>query len=165
MKRIIYHWSGGSYQPNSTDKLHYHFIVDDKGVVFEGKFKPENNLCCKGNQYAMHTGGGNTASIGIAFAGMFGFSSKLSVGRFPLTKIQCEKGFELGATLAKKYSLNLDDKLSIQTHYGFGQRNLKTTSAGKIDIICLPPYPDVEKDKIEDFIRNKVKWYFAKKYC
>ena len=165
MKRIIYHWSGGSYRPNDTDKLHYHFMIDDKGTIFKGKYKIEDNENCLDGIYAAHTGGGNTGSIGIAFLGMFGFVSKLNVGRFPLTKIQCEAGFSLGAKLAKQYGLNLDNPLAIQTHYGFGQRNPKTTSAGKIDIVYFPPYPNLKKEEIEAFIRNKVKWYMKGVNC
>ena len=36
-----------------------------------------------------------------------------------------------------------------------------TASAGKIDIIYLPPYPEQTTDKIGDFIRNKIRWYQA----
>ena len=162
MKRIIYHWSGGSYRPNINDMLHYHFIVDNNAKVWVGKYRPEDNEKCQDDFYAAHTGGGNTESIGIAFAGMFGFVSILNLGRFPLTKKQCEAGFELGAKLVKKYNLNLDNPMTIQTHYGFGKRNPQTSSVGKIDIIYLPPYPDISKNEIENFIRGKVRWYFSK---
>ena len=30
---------------------------------------------------------------------------------------------------------------------------------GKIDIIYLPPYPEIKKDEILDFIKNKISWY------
>ena len=164
MKRLIYHWSCGSYSPNDTDRLHYHFMIDNNGVVYEGKFQPEDNENCLDGIYAAHTGGGNTGSIGISFLGMFGFVSKLNIGRFPLTKIQCEAGFALGAMLVKKYRLNLNNPLTIQSHYGFGQRNPKSASAGKVDIVYFPPYPQIKKEHIEDFIRNKIKWYFEKFY-
>ena len=162
MKRIIYHWSGGSYRPNDTDKNHYHYLIDDIGNVFAGKYKVEDNENCSDGLYAAHTGGGNTESIGIAFLGMFGFVSKYCMGRFPLTKVQCEAGWKLGAKLIKKYHIDLNNSLCIQTHYGFGQRNPHTQSAGKIDIIYLPPYPEIEKEEIEKFIRKKVRWYFEK---
>ena len=48
------------------------------------------------------------------------------------------------------------------THYEFGLKNPKTTSAGKIDIIYLPPYPWVSKDEVGSFIRSKIKWYKLK---
>ena len=159
MKRIIYHWTAGGYIPNKTDILHYHYVIDNKGEIHEGKFKPEDNKFCTKNKYAAHTGGGNTGSIGIAFAGMYGFTNRYNIGTYPLTKKQCEVGFELGARLIDKYNLNLNEKLTIQTHYGFGQRNKNTISYGKIDIIYLPPYPNLITAEIEVFIRNKVIWY------
>ena len=162
MKRIIFHWTGGSYFVNRTDKAHYHYIIDEKGKIHEGNFKPKDNKHCKKAQYAAHTGGGNTDSIGIAFAGMFGFVNRQIVGNYPLTQKQCEVGFELGARLIEKYNLNINEKQTIQTHYGFGQRNPHTSSFGKIDIIYLPPYPNIEINAIEEFIRSKIKWYFEK---
>ena len=48
------------------------------------------------------------------------------------------------------------------THYEFGLKNPKTTSAGKIDIVYLPPYPQIKKQDIGNFIRNKVEWYSKK---
>ena len=44
----------------------------------------------------------------------------------------------------------------------FGLKNPKTTSAGKIDIIYLPPYPWVAKEDVGSFIRTKIKWYLNK---
>ncbi|MDD3594766.1 MAG: hypothetical protein PHX18_09115 [Candidatus Gastranaerophilales bacterium] len=37
-----------------------------------------------------------------------------------------------------------------------------TSSAGKIDIIYLPPYTDIKADDVGNFIRKKIKWYFEK---
>ena len=163
MKRIIDHWTAGTNIINSIDKKHYHYIIEMKGKIHEGNFKPEDNRICTKNQYAAHTGGGNTGSIGIAFAGMFGFCNRKNVGKYPLSKKQCEMGFELGAHLIEKFSLNIDKKQTVQTHYGFGKRNPETTSFGKIDIVFLPPYPNIETEQIEDFIRTKIKWYLYNK--
>ncbi len=163
MKRIIYHWTAGSYTPCLSDKAHYHFIVDDKGGIYKGLCVPEDNENCLDNQYAAHTGGGNSGSIGIAFAGMYGFLNRFSDFKYPLTQKQCEVGFELGAKLVKKYNLNIFLSDTIQTHYGFGKRNPKTTSKGKIDIVYLPPYPEIRRSDVENFIRSKVKWYLSKK--
>ena len=144
---------------NPVDILHYHYIIDQKGKTYEGQFQPEDNLVCQKHQYAAHTGGGNSGSIGIAFAGMFGFHNRQNTGNYPLTKKQCEVGFELGARLIKKYNLNINEELTIQTHYGFGKRNPKTTSCGKIDIIFLPPYPDITSLKIINFFKRPL--YFT----
>ena len=162
MKRIIYHWTAGTYKPNQTDLLHYHFIVDDNGNIFNGVYTVSDNENCLDGVYAAHTGGGNTGSIGIALAGMFGYTSRLQVGRYPITAKQFEAGCKLGAELIKKYNLDINNPMTIQTHYGFGLRNPKSSSSGKIDITFIPPYPKIEKNNIEDFLRNKVKWYYNK---
>jgi hypothetical protein len=48
------------------------------------------------------------------------------------------------------------------THYEFGQKNPKTTSYGKIDIVYLHEYPSLKANEIGDFIRNKIRWYYGK---
>jgi N-acetyl-anhydromuramyl-L-alanine amidase AmpD len=161
MKRIIVHWTAGTNQPNSTDYEHYHYLISGDGIVVNGKFTPADNENCNDGAYAQHTGGGNTGSIGIALCGMCGFSSRTNVGKYPLTKVQCEKAFKLIAELAKKYKITISSE-TVMTHYEFGIKHPKTSSAGKIDIIYLPPYPDVEQSKIGDYIRSKARWYYSK---
>ena len=82
-------------------------------------------------------------------------------GSYPLNKVQCEAMFNLVAKLANQYNIPIDSE-HIMTHYEFGKNNPKATSYGKIDIIFLPPYPEVKTNKIGDFIRNKIKWYFER---
>lgn len=161
MKKIIIHWTAGSNYPNSTDKLHYHFLIDKTGRVINGRFKPEDNAICTDGKYAAHTGGGNTGAIGIGLCGMCGFVNSDSVGNYPLTKVQVERCFKLVAELAKKYNIPINSN-TVMTHYEFGLKNPQTNSKGKIDIIYLPPYPSLKRDEIGNFIRSKVKWYYAK---
>lgn len=158
MKHIIIHWTAGAYKPNATDLAHYHYLIDDEGKVYEGNFKPEDNENCNDGRYAAHTGGGNTGSIGISLCGMCGFVNHKSAGAYPLTKVQCERAFKLIAELSKKYNIQITPQ-NVMTHYEFGLKHPDTTSAGKIDIVYLPPYPDVEQSKIGDFIRNKARLY------
>lgn len=162
MKRIIYHWTGGGYYPNQTDLLHYHYVIDVDGKVHQGVYSVQDNENCADKVYAQHTGGGNTGSIGISFCGMAGYKGRQNVGKYPLIQKQCEAGFKLGAELVKKYKLDLSNKETIQTHYGFGKRHPKTESAGKIDITFLPYAAYLNSDDIEDFIREKVKWYYSR---
>lgn len=159
MKRIIIHWSAGAYQPNHTDYEHYHYLINSQGLVIEGKYKPEDNLNCTDGKYAQHTGGGNTGSIGVSMCGMLGFKNRANVGQYPLTKAQVERCFKLVAELCKKYHILITPQ-TVLTHYEFGKSHPKTTSVGKIDIVYLPPYPTIEQNKIGDFIRNKVQWYY-----
>lgn len=90
--------------------------------------------------------------------GMLGFKNRANVGQYPLTKAQVERCFKLVAGLCKKYKIAITPQ-TVLTHYEFGKSHPKTTSAGKIDIVYLPPYPTVEQNKIGDFIRGKVQWY------
>ena len=163
MKRIVIHWTAGTNKANGTDRLHYHYVIDDEGNIITGKFPVEANVVCKndtkGNPlYAAHTGGGNTGSIGVSMCGMAGFKGVNDVGKYPLKRKQCEACFKLVAQLCKVYNIPITPQ-TVLTHYEFGKANPKTTSAGKIDIVYLPPYPDVLKTKVGDFIRNKVRWY------
>ena len=160
MKRIIIHWTGGTNQPNNTDFEHYHFLVNSDGLVVKGKYKPEDNLYCFDGVYAQHTGGGNSGSIGVAMCGMFvPNKTPLQWTKYPLTKVQCERCFKLIAELAKEYDLKITPDTVI-THYEFGIKHPNTSSAGKIDITWLPPYPSLKANEIGDFIRNKARWYY-----
>lgn len=158
MKRIVLHWTAGQYEPNAIDKEHYHFLINSKGEVIKGLHKVEDNRCLTSGYYAAHTGGGNTGSIGIAMCGMLGFKNRKEMGAFPLTKVQCERCFKLIAELSEEYNIPITSN-TVMTHYEFGKKHPQTSSYGKIDIVCLPPYIDVEQDKVGDFIRNKAKWY------
>ncbi len=158
MKRIVIHWTAGGYYPTDYEKEHYHFLIDKDGMVYRGKFKPEDNLICKPGKYAAHTGGGNTGSIGVAICAMAGFKSKNQVGKYPIQKKQFESTMEFCAELATKYKIEINPQ-NVMTHYEFGLKNPKTTSAGKIDITFIPPYSWVDKNEAGSFIRSKIKWY------
>ena len=167
MKRIIIHWTGGGYYPNLVDLEHYHFVIDELGKKYNGKFPVSANEVCKNDKhgnvlYAAHTGGGNTGSIGVAMCGMKDFAGRHKIGAYPLKKVQCEACFKLCADLCKQYNIIISPQ-TVMTHYEFGLKHRDTSSCGKIDIIYLPPYPEVEQNKIGDFIRNKVLWYFCHK--
>ena len=158
MKRIIIHWTAGKYYPTQYEKQFYHFLIDKDGKVFEGICVPEDNLDCTDGKYAAHTGGGNTASIGVSMCGMSGFYSRVNAGKYLITKVQFESCMNLCARLSLKYGIPVT-KSSVMTHYEFGKANPKTSSFGKIDIVYLPCYPHVAKDDVGNFIRTKIRWY------
>ena len=161
LKRIILHWTGGTYYPNIIDLEHYHFLIDKDGKIYNGKYQPKDNENCQDGTYAAHTGGGNTASIGVGLCGMYNFCNSNDIGNYPLTKIQLEASFKLVAELSKKYNIFITPQ-NIMTHYEFGKTHPNTSSAGKIDIVYLPPYPNIKPNEIGDFIRQKIKWYATK---
>lgn len=161
LNKITFHWTAGRNIPCYDDLQHYHFLIDSSGLLYEGNFKPEDNINVNVGKYAQHCGGGNTGNIGIAFCGCYvpkGVAVKNS--QFPLTPKQLERGFKLGADLCKKYNIPIDRE-HVFTHYEFGLRHPKTSSAGKIDITYMHPHPTVTKSACGDFIRNKVYWYFT----
>ncbi len=168
MKRIIIHWTAGTYAPNSVELEHYHYLIgyeklpSERGIIHLGKCKPEDNLCCTdGSRYAPHTGGGNTGSIGVAICGMLGFRDIKHIGNYPIKPIQMEVCYELCAKLCRQYNIPIE-KSTVMTHYEFGKKNPMTTSRGKVDIIYLSSNPSLPSNKIGDFIRNKILWYFDK---
>lgn len=160
MKRIIIHWTAGGHYPSAYENSFYHFLVDKDGRVSQGIFKPQDNEVCKRGKYAAHTGGGNTGSIGVAMCGMGGFKNRNSQGNYPISKIQFEATMKLCSELAKKYDISVTPN-NVMTHYEFGIKNPKTTSAGKIDIVFIPPYPWVLKEDVGSFIRAKIRWYLV----
>lgn len=168
MKKIIIHWTAGTYRPNSVEKEHYHYLIDyecdtkEKSAVHTGKYKPEDNLnCTSGKPYAAHTGGGNTGAIGVAICSMLGFYDVKRIGNYPIKPIQMEVCYDLCARLCIKYGIKIS-KETIMTHYEFGKKNPYTTSRGKPDIIYLASNPSLPAGKIGDFIRKKITWYYEK---
>lgn len=161
LTKIAIHWTAGSHKPSATDLAHYHYIIDKDGKVHKGKHKPEDNMNCNDGNYAAHTGGGNTGTIGVAMCGMYGFKSAANPGKYPITAQQIEACFALCAKLAKKYKIQITPD-TVFTHYEFGKKNTKTTSYGKIDIIHIPSYPKVSKDNVGTFIRSKIAWYLPR---
>ncbi len=162
MKRIIIHWTGGSYNINTKILDSYHYAVMDSGKVLPCNHRPEDNENCNDANYAAHTGGGNTGSIGVAMCGMYvpnGVNIKKT--KYPLTAKQCESCFKLVAELCKKYDIKVTPD-TVLTHYEFGLKHPNTSSAWKIDIIYLPPYSWVEQNDIGKFIRTKVRWYLQR---
>ena len=160
MRYITIHWTAGSY--TSKESSHYHFTVGKNGEVYPGNLPPEANIPpLRGNDYVKHCGGGNSWNIGIAARGMGKFKSAKEVGEYPLTAVQCERLWKLAAELAFKYKIPVDDR-HIFTHYAFGKRNPRTSSAGKIDITHLPHKPELNAEQVQDYILNKVRWYYQK---
>lgn len=158
LSKICLHWSAGASYPCEVDLKAYHFLVDKDGKVYPGRFKPEDNIDCKDEKYAKHCGGGNTGCIGLSALGMAGFNLKDKKTKYPLTKIQVETFCKLAAELCIKYGIKVSPE-TVFTHHEFGQKHPKTTSYGKIDFMYLPFLPNLEQEKVADYLRNKIDWY------
>lgn len=158
-KRIVLHHTAGVYKPNAVDRAHYHFLIDQYGVVHKGDYEPEDNLDCTDNHYAPHTGGGNTGAIGIALCGNYGFTLTAKQSLYPLTREQFEAMWRLSAELCLQYGLKPSDVI---THAYFGLTHPGTTSAGKIDIIYVPYNNFYGIEKVNKLCQEKVNWYYQK---
>lgn len=158
-KRIVLHWTAGTYRPNTTDLAHYHYLIDQYGVVYKGKFEPEDNLDCSDGKYAQHTGGGNTGAIGIALCGNWGFTLTAKQSMYPLTHEQFEAMWKLCAELCHRYKLKPSDCI---THAEFGKQNPNTSSNGKIDICYIPYNNFFGIEKVGNLCREKITWYYQK---
>lgn len=137
MKRIIMHWTGGRHEPNAQDLEAYHLLVDGAGKTRLGKYRPEANKSIKGGQYAAHTRGLNTGSIGISLAAMHDAVERpFNAGDEPITPTQLAAFTRLVAETALTYKIPVTGR-TVLTHaeveptLGVWQRN-------KWDIRWLP---------------------------
>ena len=158
LTKIVLHWTAGAYYPSFYDKQFYHYLIDKDGKIHLGIYPPEANLNPATGKYCAHCGGGNTGAIGIAFCAMAGFSPLTKKTQYPITPIQLEAGLKLAAQLSLKYNIPITQK-TVFTHYEFGKLHPASSSAGKIDITFLHPYPAVSEANTGGFLRRKIKWY------
>lgn len=136
MKRIILHWTGGSYTVNALDRLHYHFIIDGDAKVHRGVHSVKANERIRG-PYAAHVRGINTGSIGIAMAAMAGAKElPFDAGKFPLKGKQFDRAIDLMAQLCETYGIHVGPK-TVLTHAEV-QQNLGIPQAQKWDVTRLP---------------------------
>jgi len=156
LNKICIHWTAGANTPCDVDLKSYHFLIDSAGKKYSGKYKPEDNLNCNDGIYAQHCGGGNTGCIGISVCGMAGFDLKNKKTKYPLTQVQIEAICKLCAELCIKYKIEINEK-TVYTHFEFDQRQIN--KQGKIDITYLPYLPNLQKERIGEYLRNKIKWY------
>ncbi len=160
MKRIITHWTGGSYKASDNDKSHYHIIVEDDGNIIRGKHSISDNVSTADGNYAQHTGGANTGSIGVSVCCMGGDEVKESPfipGNYPMTLKQWETMAQVVAELAEKYDIPVTNK----TILGHGEvyRYLGENQDGKWDPMILPWDPHLSKTEVGDIFRATVQRY------
>lgn len=161
LNKICNHWTAGTNKPCTKDIESYHYLIDKYGKIYKGKYKPEDNINCNDGKYAKHCGNGNTNCIGISLCGMFNFTESKKQTKYPLTQKQVETLCALNAYLSIKYKFDITEK-SIFTHYEFDKKQPKSKRKGKIDIIYLPFLPNLHKDSVGNYIRNKSNWYKSK---
>jgi hypothetical protein len=156
-RRIICHWTGGGPRANDIDRQSYHFIVEHDGRVVPGVHGIAANMRQIGRNaaYAAHTGGFNSFSIGLAFAGM---AKWVPGGKtaFPLTKVQIETGIGFVALACRRYHLDPSNPLHLFTHTeAWTLHKVKgTVNDQKTDITHLPFLPALGPTQVGPYLRQ-----------
>lgn len=157
MKRIILHWTAGSYNVSGIDVQHYHYIIDGDGMVVIGLHKPEANLAqpLVSGKYAAHTLNCNTGSIGVALAGMSGAKENGDYGKYPLKKEQFDTLYTVLGDLCLHYDIPVTRKTLLS--HAEVQTELRITQKGKWDISVIPHKPELKgATAVGDYIRTRV---------
>lgn len=156
LQRIVIHWTAGTYSVSELDREHYHFIVGGDGTVVAGDHKPEANLSTKDGDYAAHTLGCNTGSIGVSMACMGNaVESPFNAGPWPMRAVQFDAMVKKVAALAKAYGIPVTPQ-TILTHAEV-QPTLGIKQRGKWDVTRIAFKPELVGHKAcGDFIRAQV---------
>lgn len=143
MERIHLHWSGGGNSANSTDKKAYHILIEGDGSLVRGKSIAKNARPLP-SDYARHTKGANSASIGVSLCCMAGvkYEKDYKKSTAPMTATQWNKSFEVLADLAEKYNI-LITPTKVLTHAEV-EPNLGVPQDGKWDITRLSFNPKLK---------------------
>lgn len=137
MKRIIMHWSAGSHTASSTDKKHYHLMIQGDGSVVYGDYEISDNISTADNRYAAHTRNLNTGSIGVAVCAMLNARQvPFNAGKYPITEAQVQSLVREVARLAKGYNIPVTRE-TILSHAEV-QPTLGISQLGKWDIAWIP---------------------------
>lgn len=137
MLRVICHWTAGAGWPSEEDRASYHLLCDCVGKIHRGDHPITDNLNTADDDYAAHTRGLNTGSIGLALCGMAGASqSPFAPGKYPLRKAQWNNALIAAADLCRRYRITPDERgllmhCEVERVYGIPQR-------GKWDLERLP---------------------------
>ncbi|HEV2149585.1 MAG TPA: peptidoglycan recognition family protein [Longimicrobiaceae bacterium] len=159
-KRIILHWTGGAKSANGMDRQHYHYIINQDGTIVAGVHPVAANLKAQlaNGAYAAHTGGYNTGSVGVSFAGMLNAVRGGSFGPAPLTASQVAAGLRFVTQLCDKWQIEPTHKrlfthMEAWTLHGVkGVQNDK-----KWDIAALQFRPDLGEADVGPWLRDEVR--------
>ena len=167
MQRVIVHWSEGRRLSNDTDREHYHFLIEQdangKVRVIRGDHSVSDNSNTSDGDYAAHTLGCNTGSIGVAMCGMMNcVESPYSPGPVPITEAQ----WELMEAVVAELCLRYDIPVSPQTTLSHGEvyKNLGIRQRGKWDTLVMPWEPTLSRETVASRMRAgiQVKYDLAK---
>lgn len=155
MKRIICHWSAGSYSASNNDRMHYHILIEGSGKLVRGIHSIDDNVSTSDGDYAAHTLGTNTGSIGIAVCCMAEATERpFDPGPCPMTELQWDTMVQVAAELSRFYNI----PVTPQTILGHGEveANLGRKQKGKWDPMILPWAPHMTRTEVGFLLRKSV---------
>ncbi|WP_170761955.1 N-acetylmuramoyl-L-alanine amidase [Ruegeria lacuscaerulensis] len=153
------HWSAGGHTANSSDKRHYHEIVEGDGNRVEGDHLPEANNSTADGRYAAHTRAFNTGAIGLSMAAMSGAKERpFKKGKYPITPVQLNVFVEMVAEYADTYNIDITRE-TILSHAEV-EITHDVKQKGKWDITWLPGmvkpgHPIEVGDHLRELIKSK----------
>jgi hypothetical protein len=155
MKRVVLHWTAGSYKASSLDLAHYHILIENDGNLVRGTHSIQDNGSTADNVYAAHTYKLNTGSIGVSVCCMAGAEEHpFNPGSFPMTPKQWETMAQVVAELCLFYDITVTP----QTVLGHGEveSTLGIDQAGKWDPMVLPWNLTLSNSQVGDQFRAMV---------
>lgn len=162
MKRVIAHWTAGSHNASATDREHYHFIWTGEGHAVRGEHEVTDNEDTADKDYAAHTKGTNTGSIGVSLACMAGaVENPFNPGIYPMTKVQWDHMCMGIAQLCAFYKIPVSPT-TVLSHAEV-EKNLGIDQNGKWDYTRLAWAPELKGAKVcGDLMRGDVERYLNK---
>lgn len=133
MRRIIVHWTAGTHRASAFERSHYHVLYEADGTPVRGVPIVSNAKPLRAD-YAQHTAGCNTESIGVSLCCM-GDTERVSrvrenpffAGPYPMTREQWDAMVIGSAQLCRFYKIpvTLETVLShaeVQSNLGIKQQ-------------------------------------------
>lgn len=163
-RRVITHWTAGSYRVSDHDLECYHFILEDqvalkRGVnvkAYRGDHSVADNDYTGDDDYASHCGRCNTASIGLSVACMAG-AARGKAGAYPLTSLLWERLAQAAAECCAHYDIPVTEQTVLQ--HGEVERFLGIKQSGKWDCTWKPWAPDESAASVGAEFRRKTAWF------
>lgn len=160
MRRIIVHWTAGSYRASDLDKTHYHILIEGSGQVVAGNNRISANAAPAQEPRASHTKNCNTRSIGVAICCMAGAIERpFSAGLFPVTERQWEVMAQVVAELCRAYDIGVTADTVLA--HGEVQARLNIPQRGKWDPMVLPFATSRSPAEVMNGFRDRVRAHLA----
>jgi hypothetical protein len=156
VEAIVTHWSAGmSYRAGELDREHYHLCIEGDGKLVRGEHPISDNFDCRDHDYAAHTRGFNTKTIGVSMMCMgHGIDQPRFLGPYPIRREQWDALLMVCADLSDHYEI----PVTARTLLGHGEvePNLGIHQNGKWDPLALPWAPQMGKAEVGSLMRLQI---------